>query len=281
MTFNKKNIIIAALVAIVCSGCFTNQNDETKKVEVKKPIVVEGNILVDKKDVVGDDNGPGTYCYPSDTIFARDGFDLRSVKLTETDTHYNFYIEIGRDFKNDWKMEGGWDIQLFDIYLNLGTGKNKQTISGRHVFINDGWDKAIIISPSPKSEVLGDIMGKNSSIKDDITTAESISSSILTPDTVEVSGNILVAKILKDKIREMGNLKKLQVFLLGSEGEPTNSDTVNRVVNEYQAQWRFGGGTDYEGDPNVIDILGDNTKLGSYKSDKNTIVYAKIDMISK
>jgi hypothetical protein len=40
-----------------------------------------------------------------------------------------------------------------------------------------------------------------------------------------------------------------------NEGFPAKTDLLTRKVNEYEGQHRFGGGTDYDNDPHVIDIL--------------------------
>ena len=40
-----------------------------------------------------------------------------------------------------------------------------------------------------------------------------------------------------------------------NEGFPDGKDLLTRKVNEYEGQHRFGGGTDTDCDPHVIDIL--------------------------
>ncbi len=46
-----------------------------------------------------------------------------------------------------------------------------------------------------------------------------------------------------------------QVLMQSNEGFPAKSDLLTRKVNEFEGQHRFGGGTDYDNDPQVIDIL--------------------------
>ena len=43
-----------------------------------------------------------------------------------------------------------------------------------------------------------------------------------------------------------------------NEGFPDGKDLLTRKVNEYEGQHRFGGGTDGDCDPHVIDILAGN-----------------------
>jgi hypothetical protein len=46
-----------------------------------------------------------------------------------------------------------------------------------------------------------------------------------------------------------------QVAMQSNEGFPAKGDLLTRKVNEFEGQHRFGGGTDYDNDPHVIDIL--------------------------
>ena len=49
-----------------------------------------------------------------------------------------------------------------------------------------------------------------------------------------------------------------QVLVQSNEGFPDGKDLLTRKVNEYEGQHRFGGGTDTDCDPHVIDILAGN-----------------------
>ena len=40
-----------------------------------------------------------------------------------------------------------------------------------------------------------------------------------------------------------------------NEGFPARTDLLTRKVNEYEGQHRFGGGTDTDCDPHVMDLL--------------------------
>ena len=46
-----------------------------------------------------------------------------------------------------------------------------------------------------------------------------------------------------------------QVLVQSNEGFPEGKDLLTRKVNEYEGQHRFGGGTDYDCDPGVMDLL--------------------------
>jgi hypothetical protein len=45
------------------------------------------------------------------------------------------------------------------------------------------------------------------------------------------------------------------VLIQSNEGFPDSKDLLTRRVNESEGPHRFGGGTDYDNDPHVMDIL--------------------------
>ncbi len=271
----KKLLLISTLVAglLLAGGCGKTAGTKAGGVQ-KAP-----GVILEQTDVMGDDNGPGTYVYPTDKVFVPGAFDITGIMIKDGGTSYDIAITMATDFKNDWGNPAGWDVQLFDVYLNLGTGIHKQAIAGRHVKMAEGWDKAILIGPDKPTRMQKELDDKNIDVADDVSDFETLVDDVLLPDEIITMGNTLTMKISKEKIGDLSNLKGTQVFVLSSEGYPTKTDTYNRVVNEYAAQWRFGGGSDYLGDPNVIDILGDNTKLGNYKSDEGVTEYPTVDMI--
>jgi hypothetical protein len=46
-----------------------------------------------------------------------------------------------------------------------------------------------------------------------------------------------------------------QVVMQSNEGFPADQDLLTRKVNEYEGQHRWGGGTDTDCDPHVMDVL--------------------------
>ncbi|BDU50105.1 glucodextranase DOMON-like domain-containing protein [Haliovirga abyssi] len=274
----KRLLVVSTLVAgiLLAGGCGKTASPAggTKVVKAAKSAV-----LFSKEDVAGDDTGAGTYVYPTDKVFVPGAFDLLGVTVKDAGDSYAISLKIATDFKNDWKSAGGWDVQMFDVYFNLGTGKHHQTISGRHVKIAEGWDVAVMVGPDKPTRMRKEIDDKNSDVADDVSDPENLVDDVLIPDEISIEGDTLTAKISKDKIGDLSKLNGVQAFVLGAEGYPSKEDTYNRVVNEYAAQYRFGGGSDYFGDPNVMDILGDNSKLADYKSDEGTSEYPTVDLV--
>jgi len=47
----------------------------------------------------------------------------------------------------------------------------------------------------------------------------------------------------------------IQVVMQSNEGFPSGTDLLTRPVNEFEGAHRFGGGSDYNCDPHVLDML--------------------------
>ncbi len=234
------------------------------------------------KDLVGDDKGTGKYTYPQNKVFIKKAFDLTEFTIGEDGLDYLLSFKIAVPFKNDpsWKNVNGWDIQMFDVYLKFNEGKHKHTIAGRNVKIKDGWDKAIIVSPEENKKMFErEIIPKNIEVYDDETDSDNLVKDIIQPYSYQIDGNVLFVRIKKSEIEDMKKLKSLQVFVSSAEGFPAKQFSYIRNVNEQNSEWRFGGGSDYDGDANVIDILGDNSKMKNYKSTEDEMVFSWIDMI--
>ena len=272
-----KQILLGAAIVMAAIGC-TAADGVDGSGAVPRP--TEEGVIFYAEDIYGDDNGPGTYTYPTDAVFAPGSFDLLEVKISEDGDDYLFDFTIAIPFKNEWGNEQGWDVQMFDIYLNLGEGKNTQVVAGRNVRIPEGWDKAMVVAPVG-SFAMGFEIQKSMAAGYDCaeSEAENIVADVKLPDAVSVRGDTVRARIAKAKMGDLSTLEGVQVFVLGSEGYPEEFHAYNRVVNANSAQWRFGGGTDVDGNPNVIDILGDNSKLGNYVSEPGRIVYTEVDLI--
>ncbi|MGM0509350.1 MAG: glucodextranase DOMON-like domain-containing protein [Fusobacteriota bacterium] len=281
----RKLMLVIMLVLLVnFFGCFSDKEDE----DVEKG--ENFTLMFEKEDSKGDDNGPGNFTYPTDSAFVENGFDLEKISIEDGEENYQISITIGTNFKNEWDSPNGWDIQLFDVYLNTGEGKNKHTISGRNLKISTGWDKSIMISPNDasvhpttleKTPISDVIEEKNTSVVDDETPSENIVDDIFVPHSYRIDGKTIKVKISKSLVGDLSNIKSIQCFVLGAEAHPALEDTLNRNVMETASQWRFGVGTSYEGAPKVIDILGDNTKLGDFNETNQNTVFPTVDMIEK
>lgn len=253
---------------ILGSACTNMENSEINK-----------KALFYMEDVKNDDNGGGTYTYPTDKKYMEGSFDITEFTLYETEDYYEFYIKINSDFTNYEGNFEKWDTQMFDIYLKFDEGKHNMAVSGRNVKFTEKWDKAIVIAPIRTHDLRRVIYDKNGEVSDYVSNYEDLSRDILVPDTYVVDYNAITAKISKNKIGDLGNLIGIQVFSLGFDKDAKKKNTFNMLVENYTGQNNFGGGTNFDGNPNVIDILGSNEKLADYISEEGYEIYPTIDFI--
>jgi len=235
-------------------------------------------------DPTNDDKGPGTYTYPTDAVFKPGCFDLTKVVIDADNDNVYFKISFRAPIENPWGSPLGLSVQTIHIYID----KDHKENSGFRDFIpgvraqttpESAWDVAILVE------------GWQTELKSAVKSAapEMYKACIFPTKGVSVEGNTIVIPVPKKSLG--GDFEKgwgFQVFILGQEGFPTQdpvSCRIREVVSTPQ-QWRFGGGDDYYGDPNIIDLLdyeGINQfeVLSKYKSDpkfeKN--VYAQVPFV--
>jgi hypothetical protein len=95
-------------------------------------------------DPVGDDNGPGTYKYPTDSAYARGGFDLVGMDVYTQGDQVRFVTEIGGEVVNPW---GGDKIshQRINIYLGNGGPGTAHALPGTNMDTASPWSRVVVI----------------------------------------------------------------------------------------------------------------------------------------
>ncbi|WP_297497488.1 glucodextranase DOMON-like domain-containing protein [Thermococcus sp.] len=120
-------------------------------VELKLPKQVKGIVLVDMKDPVGDDHGPGNYTYPTDKVFKPGVFDLTRFQLIEQKDSYLMVFYFRNLGGNPWNGPNGFSLQMIEAYFDFKKGGNTSAIKiykggpGANVNIDPHhpWDVAI------------------------------------------------------------------------------------------------------------------------------------------
>src|SRR3954447_17287692 len=94
-------------------------------------------------DPAGDDNGPGTYTYPTNPAFARGGFDLTALDVFTDGDDAIFVAKIAGEVVNPW---GGDEIshQRFNVCLGRGQGAAAHALPGTNLDTAGGWDVAVV-----------------------------------------------------------------------------------------------------------------------------------------
>ncbi len=214
------------------------------------------------KDPRGDDNGPGTYVYPTDTVYKKGSFDLTKFVVEKDGDNVEFTSTMGAKIENPWNMKQGFSTQMLFIFIDTdgkeGSG-HTEGLPGLNLEFSpsSAWEKVIIVSPQESARVKNEVETKAASLKD----------AIVVPGTITVRGNNITALVKASALGE-GDPSQwgFQVVVQSNEGFPQGGDLLTRKVNEYEGQHRFGGGHEAECDPHVIDLL-----AGSAKGDKSEV----------
>lgn len=197
-------------------------------------------------DPVGDDKGPGTYVYPTDSAYLPGAFDLTGLRVEKSGSDVDFQVDVAGNLNDPWGMGTGFATQLVFVFINTGTGKHKDAPAGLNVQLEPGWDKVVLLSPQKPARIGSEINAKAASLKDDI----------LVPRRVKGSGKTIAGSV---KASDIGSGDpsgwSYQVVVQSNEGFPAGGDLMTRRVNEFEGQHRFGGGNDGMCDPHAMDIL--------------------------
>ncbi len=212
-----------------------------------------GGILL--QDPSGDDNGPGSYVYPTDKVYGPGAFDLQSFKVVPVQGAVEFHIELGRDIQDPWDSKSwggnGFSLQMASIHIDTdhvaGSGV-QEGLPGTNVRFSaeEAWDRLIIVSPQGPTRIHAEIQEKAAKWKD----------RIVVPSQTRALGRTLIAVV---SLEALGGVPAeswgYQVLMQSNDGAPASSEFLNRKVDKVGTRQRFGGGSDYNNDPHVIDIL--------------------------
>ncbi len=208
-------------------------------------------VLLEVVDPEGDDFGPGTYSYPTDSVFSAKAFDLKNFRVAYDENNIIFKVELFGPIPNPWGSPNNLAIQTIDIYIDTdpgnGTGARK-LLPGRNLSLpaDHGWDYAIwaegwtpqILSPDSETLEPKEISSADYKI-------------IVDPTSRSVT--IRVAKSLfEDSNPENWGYA---VVIMGQEGYPSSGVWRIRDVEENAAQWRFGGAGKTTNHSRVIDMV--------------------------
>lgn len=230
-----------------------------------QPVLAGDVVLEDPK---GDDDGPGTYTYPSNQVYTKGSFDLTKVEIKDKGdklqikVHMNAKVEDPWDSRS-WPTRGnGFSLQMAFLFVDKDHKKGSghaEGISGLNVRFKDDarWEKVVIISPQGNTRLKSEINVKAKDLKADI----------VLPLKVKPSGKKIIATVSKEDLGEPQAGWGYQLVMQSNEGYPKGRDLLTRKVNENRGEHRFGGGRDDDCDPHVIDILGkdQHAVLKAYK----------------
>jgi carbohydrate-binding DOMON domain-containing protein len=105
--------------------------------------VVPGTLVFDLADPAGDDNGPGTYAYPTSTDFKPGAYDLRDFQVYDNGADVIFRVQTA-DLTSTFGSPIG--AQLVDVYVTNPTGGTTSKAASfpqRNYSLQTGWNRLI------------------------------------------------------------------------------------------------------------------------------------------
>lgn len=203
-------------------------------------------------DPTGDDNGPGTYSYPTDAVYTPGSFDLTELKVAAKGEKVDFEVTVNSRLEDPWAMKVGFAVQMVFIFIDVDHKEGSGTtagLPGLNISFAPccAWEYVVILSPQSATRLRNEV---------DMKVAADLKAKVLVPDrtkgsTRTISGSVKLADLGGGDPATWG----YQVVMQSNEGFPDKADLLTRKVNEFEGQHRFGGGTDYDCDPHVMDIL--------------------------
>ncbi len=222
--------------------------------------VAGGDSTLTLNDPAGDDNGPGSYKYPTAPVYTKGSFDLRKLEIIDKGDKVEFRVTVGTRIEDPWNSKdwdgNGFSVQFAQIYIDTDHEAGKGFTGalpglGSLKWSNDeAWDKVVLISPQGRAKLSAELRK-----------AGAMKAAAVIPTVTRAQGSTLIATVKKSDLGSTPlNKWGVNVALQSNEGFPLSTDLLTRPVNETGGEHRFGGGADGDCDPQVIDILAGNGK---------------------
>ena len=202
------------------------------------------------QDPEGDDNGPGTYTYPTDTVFEAQVFDINTFQVSYNDSYILFDFTFFGPITNPWGSSIDLSLQTMDVYVDTdpgsGTG-SRVLLPGRNLGLEEGfgWDIAVwaegwypeILAPDAAS---GEAMNTNTEMK------------IL----VDLATNKVTLRIPRSVFGDSSpETWAFAAMVMSQDGYPSTGVWRVRDVSENAAQWKIGGAPTGTNPTRVIDLV--------------------------
>jgi carbohydrate-binding DOMON domain-containing protein len=224
-------------------------------VALASPAMAGDVAFVDPK---GDDNGPGSYVYPTKGDYKKGSFDLTNLDIKDKGADLEITITVAAAIEDPWDSAkwptpgNGFSLQMFQLYVDTdgkpGSGEATALPGMNATFADDSrWEKVVFISPQANKEITSRLEQKAKVLKD----------KVVLPSKVSAKGKKVTAIVKKSDLGVDPQKASYQLLVASNEGYDTqpNNGVLARTVNEFEGEHRFGGGDDGDVDPNFIDCL--------------------------
>lgn len=229
-----------------------------------------GSLTGSLSDPKGDDNGPGSYVYPSNGAFSKGSFDLRSFSIYRDGDTVRFVTTVDGAISNAWGGNG-MSTQRLNIYLRAAAKANARSAStataelpGTNTFTQGAWQKAIVV----------DGRNNGSRYESGVYNPGSAPEKSADVSVSVVQGNAIVASLPASSLAGIDLSKAgYQIAMFSSAEDSEGIGNVRPVYSKacwdgqescgsFVQQYRFGGG---------LGVVADNAAHDSITTDSNAI----------
>ncbi|HUX77080.1 MAG TPA: glucodextranase DOMON-like domain-containing protein [Anaerolineae bacterium] len=200
------------------------------------------------EDPEGDDHGPGSYTYPTDSVFDPGAFDLREFVVGTDGENLVFSFSFFGPLSNPWGSGSGLAVQALDVYVDVdgaaGSG-SRLLLPGRNAALPaaQAWDVVVWAEGWTPGVYRVDEAGHPKPVSTEMKAA-------VDPVTRKVTIRVPRSAFPEGDPATWGYLG----VVLGQEGFPATGVWRVRDVELQAAQWRFGGGPGDTNHTRVIDL---------------------------
>ncbi len=205
--------------------------------------------LLTVEDPEGDDHGPGSYTYPTDSVFKKQVFDLKTFLVGQDDENLVFRFTLYGPIPNPWGSPIGLSLQTFDVYIDVdpgaGTGR-RLLLPGRNAALEagNGWEYAIWAEGWTQEIWAATAEGEMKKVKGSFKV-------VVDPDRRTVT--IRVPKALFGEKVDPASWG-YAAAVLSQEGFPAPGVWRVRDVERQASQWRMGGAPDDVNHTRIVDL---------------------------
>jgi alpha-amylase/alpha-mannosidase (GH57 family) len=213
----------------------------------------EATLILVVDDPEGDDDGPGTYTYPTDGIFIYQAFDVKSFEISYDATSLIFTMSFYGTIGNGWGSPNGFSVQTYDVYIDKDPGNStgaRMLLPGRNAALaaENGWEFAAWIEGWTPQVVVPDPVTLEPKDYSEATSGMKL--------FVDPGKNAIIARI---PLALLGGGDPADwayaAVLLGQEGYPATGVWRVRDVNQKSEAYKFGGAPADNNHTRIIDLV--------------------------
>ncbi len=195
-------------------------------------------LVFEMNDPIGDDNGPGTYVYPTNDVFQPGVFDLTKFQVIYNGTHVVFKVYVANLGDNPWNGPNGFCLQFPHIFVRTSDEDGNTSAFGLNVVVaNDSaWHFALLLAPGWEENPVP--QGQRAALY-------YANGTVVVQDGdfkvyANESENAIIAVVKADLLPNVDNIAnwKYVVALAGYDG--FGPMRVRTTSSDAEAEWNFG-----------------------------------------